>query len=359
VPLPDDKTNANLDKILAVGKTADEEIARRTSAALASKNLGDVSDAKKRYEAKRAEHRDALAATSAYTKRLEAEFDAKMLQQFGRPIPNDRFSEFALLSNKFYADLESDPGRLALAKKADKIRDEALAIQDEYLKSKYIIETTRIEETKKFISEIRSVGEGTQPKFMSGGQAAPHIKYAFEQYPTDWVNKASSEIPRVQPRKVDRGWHIVRNDAQGKYSEIRVSGNTRKAPSPIVDSTRTAIHEVGHYMESTVPGLREMEWAYYHRRANGEYIQADLGFDADYEFVVDSWRESYSGKAYSGLLADPVNRNYEIFTTGIESVLGTSNYFAGAKRTLPDGKELVLGEDVEFRQFVLGVLLGL
>ena len=359
VSLPDDKTNANLDKILAVGKTADDEIGRRTSAALASKNLGNVSDSKKRYEAKRAEHRDALAAESAYTKKLEAEFDAKMAEKYGRPIDPSRFDDFARESNKFYSDLNDNPQRLALEKKANKLRDEALAIQDDYLKSKYIIETTRIEETKRFISETRSVGEGAQPTFMSGGQAAPHIKYAFDQYPTDWVNKASSEIPRVQPRKVDRGWHVVRKDSQGKFSEIRVSGNTRKAPSPTVDATRTAIHEVGHYMETTVPGLREMEWAYYHRRANGEYLQADLGYDASKEFIVDAWRESYSGKAYSGLLADPVSRNYEIFTTGIESVLGTSNYFAGATKRLPDGKRLDLGEDVEFRQFVLGVLLGL
>lgn len=362
IPLPDAKTNEHLDKILAVGKTADEEITRRTSAVLAEKNVGDVNDARKRYEAKRALHQNALAAESAYTKKLEADFEARIARDYGDLQETNRTQYFETvrpLTNKFYDDLQTDPYRLSLVKKADQLRREALEILDEYNTAKNIIVNTRVEETKKFISEIRSVGEGVQPTFMAGGQAVPHIKYAFEQYPSDWVTKASSEIPRVQPRKVERGWHVVRTDMNGKYSEIRISGPTQNKPSPTTLSTRTAIHEVGHYMETTIPGLREMEWAYYHRRANGEYVENDLGFGNSESNIVDAWRRSYSGKSYSGLLADPVSRNYEIFTTGIESVLGSSNYFDEAIQVLPSGKELKLAEDTEFRQFILGVLLGL
>ena len=359
VSLPDDKTNANLDKILAVGKTADVEINRRTRAALATKNTPDLSDLKKEYLATQAQQVEAANRYSAYTKKLEADFDARMARKYGRPIDPARFDEYARESNKFYLDLSDNPQQIKLRNTANALREKGLAIQKEYTEARYLVETTRIEETKKFIAEIRSVGEGVQPKFISNSTAVPHIKYALEQYPTDWVNKASSEIPRIKPRKVSRGWHVVGQDSRGKFSEIRISGDISRPPSPIVNSTRTALHEVGHYMETTIPGLREMEWAYYHRRANKEYVQAPLEFDKKYEFLTDAWRQAYTGKSYSGLLADPVSRNYEIFTTGVESLLGTSFYFKPASRALPENQRIELGEDVEFRQFVLGVLLGL
>ena len=103
-------------------------------------------------------------------------------------------------------------------------------------------------------------------------------------------------------------------------------------------------------MEDAVPGLKQMEYVYWQRRAKSDNNKI-IGINSPRstrEFGNrDEWREPYSGRSY-GLGA---NSNYEIFTTGVESLLTGAGYFGDSTKG-----QIV---DDDFRRFILGVLIGL
>lgn len=216
------------------------------------------------------------------------------------------------------------------------------------------------EEAIKLLSEVRDVGNGTAPTYVTSAirkrgdldEVLTAMERARQAYPTAWVEAAAARYPSIDLKVVSRGY----NQGGGSIALSRKTAN-------LVDGTRmddVAIHELGHTMEWSVPGLRSMEWLYFWRRALPTWDGTGLPmrpqrkalYGGNKEVTIpDEWRELYSGKFYGRSDKGPGD-SYEIFTTGIESLMSGSSYFHG-----PSWDNLSpLGVDREFRAFILGVL---
>jgi hypothetical protein len=160
------------------------------------------------------------------------------------------------------------------------------------------------------MSEARSMGgviEGTPSsrKAQRGLNSNALALLASGKYPTEWV-EASNLSGTVDFKKVQQRAHY----AEGKNGngEVTLDG------SPWV-----ATHELGHRMEDTVPGLKNLERHFYDRRTKGGKLQRlqkmlpGEGYRGDEEAIPDDFVSPYSGKSYGG-------RYYEVFTMGIQSL---------------------------------------
>lgn len=205
--------------------------------------------------------------------------------------------------------------------------------------------------TREVLGELRDYGAGGRSTYVTAaGKPAPrNLRAVMEQahgnYPTAWNDRVASTFDRVELSKAARG-------SNSGGLKIRLSGD-----GTLTGSARVATHELGHSMERAVPGLRNMEWAFHYSRsekvvdaATGAQRLAPprrfgAGYGRDEVYVPDEFAEVYTGKVYTRG-PNPIDDQWEIFTTGVESVFDGSPYF-----TRPS-----LGDDREFRQFILGVL---
>jgi len=198
--------------------------------------------------------------------------------------------------------------------------------------------------TKELLEESRELGKGGP--VISGSQKADDIiQKAKTVYPSDWLAKAQEKFPKITSKTVSRGYW--------NKSEIAVSFRKSKG---FDQGYGTAIHEMGHMFEDSVPGIKQLEFAFAHQRAALGTKRTNLGSkEAGFQ---DQWRNLYSGKDYGY----GVNDNYEIFTTGIESVFAGSGLFESpslASQYLNTAVGVDAQLDTEFRRFILGVLFGL
>jgi hypothetical protein len=163
---------------------------------------------------------------------------------------------------------------------------------------------------------------------------------AVARYPEEWNRLNVAKHPTVKLLDVDRGYN-----EGGRV--IALSGK----------SQHVATHELGHSMEGVVPGLKGSEWAMVYSRSmvadsqgvmklrSAEVIYPGNPALIDEVGHRDHWPSAYSGKDYAtargGLAAD---NSWEVFTTGIESLMDASPYF---------GRTEI---DVQFRRYMMGVL---
>ena len=200
--------------------------------------------------------------------------------------------------------------------------------------------------TKELLEEVRDVGDGG-PSFVGSQKVNDILDEAKQVYPSSWLAQAKEVFEKVDTKQVTRGyWNRV-----GK--RIAISFDRGKG---FKDGYATAVHEMGHMFEDSVTGIKELEFAFAHQRAALGTKRTNLG--SRETGFQDQWRHLYSGKDY-GYNTDS---SYEIFTTGIESVLGGSNNFqqpSQQSRYFNPALGPNAGADDEFRHFVLGVLFSL
>lgn len=181
-----------------------------------------------------------------------------------------------------------------------------------------------------------------------------HIQAAMGYYPDDWV-RLSSEHGELQVASRKRAHHrsSVKLLATARYDDTQWTNNG--FPSSYEE---TNVHELAHRMETVIPGLRELEFAYVRRRATKsrlvermkrlKNIFPNSGYD-DYEWTFeDDWKDAYSGKSYEsrgdrGASADrdPTRHPWELFSTGVEDLFGGTQRF---------------DKTTGIQQFTLGVL---
>jgi hypothetical protein len=214
-------------------------------------------------------------------------------------------------------------------------------------------ETIAREETIKLLDEVNPMGgvrlgyKSDSGKAITSGEAKKAMEFAEDSYPTAWLELVRDKFPQINLGTSARGYN-----AGG--SKIRLSRSASRNIDGDTGYHAVAVHELGHSMEELVPGLKELQWAYHARRGavpgpDGTPIlprpeRMGSGYRGDEVTIVDRWREKYTGKVYGGGGPDS---NWEVFTTGVESLLAGSRYF----RARGD-----LGDDVEFRNWMLGVL---
>lgn len=357
------KTEKALNDVLEVGKTADDEIQKRVSARVkelsnpkmakaVEKEIQDLKD----LELKRTIERDGFVAKAS----ADAEATVRSISR--NPDPNDIY----LARNFAKSTAIRSPEYAKLTEAIDAVKAQRIAAVERlsaFKPDNLTIARIRVEETVSLLKEVRDVGQNSLTKkftFAAGRNkyadlAKEHLNFAFEMYPSSWVETATEKFGgKLRTGFISRG-HFSRY-----HGEIMLSG-AAKAPDIGVSATATASHELGHMMEYSVPGIQPLEWAYYHRRAAGDYKIWGSGrergmSDTWADRVTDTYTQSgatrYQGRSYSydvsPTTTGPTDA-YEIFTTGIESTVNNSRFFDYSNGNV----------DVEFRQFVLGVLFGL
>jgi len=170
-------------------------------------------------------------------------------------------------------------------------------------------------EYNKLIAEVRSVGgvlNGTPPhdelvaqrgKLSTNAQAV----LASSKYPTEWI-EASNVAGGLS--MVDGG------TGRAHYSEDRTGGGTIR----LSGDAAVAIHELAHRMEDVVPGLAQMETAFYERRTansplkNLNQIYPSAGYKGDERARPDEFFSAYVGKDYGS------KRFYEVMSMGMQAV---------------------------------------
>ena len=200
---------------------------------------------------------------------------------------------------------------------------------------------------REVLAEVRDLGQGG-PKFAGSVKVNDILDEAKTFYPSDWLNAAEAKFGAIETKTVARGYF------NNTSKTLAVSFDKAQGFTP---GLATAVHEMGHMFEYSVTGIKELEFAFAHKRAALNPKRTNLGSrESGFE---DAWRNLYSGKDYGY----SVDSAYEVFTTGVESVFSGSNHFSpptstGSKYTnksLPSNIPI----DDEFRKFVLGVLFSL
>lgn len=366
------KTAAHLDAVKEVGKDIDKEIQNRVKAEI--NNLADpvaiakaekqikgnealIRNAKVKYEAG---YQSQIAIEQA---KIEARGRARLAELARDGFDQDYLEEYA---RKFYnpekilREAQSNaetvykftPAGREILREIDSYQKEIIQFQ-QAIPANVIPGTERYNQifsakAKEVLSEVKSLGTGG-PKFIGDSKANEILEKAKAFYPDSWLESAEKKYGNIGTKSVSRGYF---NEFTGT---IAVSYAKSKG---FENGLSTAIHELGHMFETTVPGLKETQFAFAHQRAALNPRRSKLGSkEAGFE---DLWRNLYTGKDYGY----EVDSNYEIFTTGVESVftgsdlwsyesaVTNSNYRNGyLPSTIPI--------DDEFRQFILGVMFAL
>jgi hypothetical protein len=156
------------------------------------------------------------------------------------------------------------------------------------------------------------------------------LEQAQSYYPKDWVEK-SAEASRQKPVTIKIG-----------------TGRAYYAPGSnafrLRESLKSTAHELAHRMEATIPGVKEMEKAFYDRRTAGEDAKPLRTLTGIYEYKMseiarkDSFLSPYMGRDYNGTA-------YEILSMGLESLAG--------------GDYDIVKNDPDYAAFIVGLLAGL
>lgn len=143
-------------------------------------------------------------------------------------------------------------------------------------------------------------------------------------FPDDWVRASASKPLTLasSPRAYYSGTGGLLAMPSQPY---RYDGAFRDS------SDEVTVHELGHRMEDSVPGLTSLEHAYVTSRATGPdgTLEApkslrDLyggGYDAHEMTYQDQWANSYAGKTYGG----NQQSNWEVFQVGLQDTFGQSS----------------------------------
>ena len=153
------------------------------------------------------------------------------------------------------------------------------------------------------LSQVREMGSGgIDVAAHLGNSRSPMrkiVEKAYGKYPTSWIRKS-----------VEEGELSIKKHKRGYYSDwervIAISGDGGNK------SFRTAIHELGHRFEDTIPGILSKEKEFYDRRTEGEkLVWLGSGYGRDERTRKDDFIDSYMGKDYGG-------KAYELVSMGFQ-----------------------------------------
>ena len=186
------------------------------------------------------------------------------------------------------------------ARKGDELRKKQWAAMDSVL-------TDNAKTFASYLARIRPIGvdEAELGKHITskGSAVAPVVKKAYRHYPRDWTDMSFAR-GGVKTKKVKRGYY---NDYE---SIIAISGNGGGR------SFETAIHELGHRMEDSIPDIMQAEKAFYERRTAGEDLEwLGPGYAKKEKARRDEFLEMYMGKDYGGWAYELVSMGFQFAYT--------------------------------------------
>ncbi|MER5649705.1 hypothetical protein [Streptosporangium sp. NPDC002524] len=162
------------------------------------------------------------------------------------------------------------------------------------------------------------------------------MRFAERSYPKKWLE-------RFREHGGPDGWKL-KKVRRGFYSDadrtVALSTDNIIRTSKGGNTDAVAVHEMGHGMERVVDGLVDAQWAFlWSRTSTGEIGSrqreklVNIYSTNKERGYRDDFPEHYTGKEYGD------NRHYEVFTTGVESLLAGEKYL-----------------DDDFRQWMFGVM---
>lgn len=127
----------------------------------------------------------------------------------------------------------------------------------------------------------------------------PVVAEAYRHYPKDWTEQSFAR-GTLATKKVARGYYY------DYRKTIAISGYDDG------EQLGTAIHELGHRMEKTVPDLLQVEKAFYERRTAGEDLEWLGGsYDKKEKARRDKFISMYMGKDYEGYAYELVSMGFQ------------------------------------------------
>ncbi len=351
---PGHRTMAQLAVVKQAGAVVRADVDRRAAEILANQPTGQDFNEEVRTAAQKAQ--DARSAWQAANK---AEVDRLMLSRLGMSYEDAQREKYRLQEEYYQARRRRDSSasrKASLAKtklvkqigqagidagktpevtRLDRDYQDAVRQQRELEARRHRVENAalfaRIEARKAVLSELRTLGgPGMEYDRDDDDDHVQALRWAETHYPKEWLEAAKTKpgVP-LKVKSVGRGYYAHYNN------EIALSGYGREG------SQRVAVHELGHRMEYTVPGLKEAERAYLWSRTTKrgeignrrlEGLQSLGGMMSAEKTRRDQFKNAYSGKDYK-------DQAYEVFTTGVESLFAGSDYL-----------------DDDYEEFMLGVM---
>ena len=233
--------------------------------------------------------------------------------------------------------------------------------------------TARARAAREVLAEVRELGSKGDARFTidtsERSELSKGVRWAEQFYPTDWLEKQKGnrmEVIADPIRKTRKGW----SGGRGRYEQYvnSLTGRTQRRVLRLGKKGETvlgsgeygqnALHELGHHMESLIPGLARAEDAFLwsrttdpgtevgsRTRVGPKNKKTSLGYSDKSEVArEDEFLQQYAGKEYAG-------NSFEIFTMGMESLFGGSNAI-----THLEGESVTPRHDADYEAFMLGVL---
>jgi hypothetical protein len=346
------KAEKALDDVLALGKEVDDELSIRVKARIdAVGQKYQVEKVKAEITVAKFELEKLNADVVGFNSQLEGFIEVNYRKSVGSSFSNEAFAAYRL-TDAYTKELNSLLARndsyikqriRARDSMATKVKAFENTLNDQITPGSVAYDTLQREEFRKLLGELRETGGGKRPAIVSKiKKDAVVLEQAFDEYPSAWVDGFTNTFPSFTLKKTSRGRWTERGP--GGRPELRVSGGRGRLGD--VDTFDTAVHELGHGFEDSIPGLKALEYAMFMKRAKADNYSYK-GWDTKEFGSVDDWRVPYSGRDYGVKPTD----NFEIFTTGVESLFGGSGYFGDVIESQT--------VDADFRRFILGVLVGL
>lgn len=298
------------ERLAEAGRVIDDEIERRVRQELGD----DLMDAAREFDA--IEREVAVVTRDMSDAWREYSHSSKLYARTPNTRNKNRFEK----AEREYRELESRSAELLGRREAlaGTARDTVLRAQQNA--------------AREVLGEIRDYGNGRSRVrgSLPDGFADP-IAVGERAYPTQWVDN----LPDYQWIRRGRGYH------EEWSRTIALSGRDHIAD--------VAIHEFGHAMEASIPGMRLLEWVFYYRRTNATKVKARNvpGYSKKEWFREDEFGHFYVGRDYARYYGANERlrpwQSYEIVSMGVEALLGSRR---------PE----VVWRDDDYRRFILGTL---
>ncbi|MCJ0980425.1 phage minor capsid protein [Rhodococcus sp. ARC_M12] len=174
------------------------------------------------------------------------------------------------------------------------------------------------------------------------------VRRAEKIFPDKWLQMATAkstlEVGRSDRAFYNGTWDFIAAPEKDHKPNYRGAFDSY--------SDEVMAHELGHRMETLIPGLTQLEFALIRSRSTKNGIlepqtkvypnRPELADEVGYE---DDWHNKYAGKTYANdQMADPARRAAEAFQVGIQDTFGRSN---------PTGE---FDKTSQLQEFVIGVM---
>ena len=221
--------------------------------------------------------------------------------------------------------------------------------------------------TAMFDALRQEVRLGTPAKLASTGQAASAVKEASRLYPAAWVERADRAGPlfakatqgRAFALTLDRDYPGLNLPVFGLVRDLKAGhGYITVRTGDVV----TAVHEYGHRLQKTVPGLDDIFQELHRRRVANDPVRRirDVGpryahYGPDELTREDHYVDAYQGREYKvdHGRAQPGGA-HEVLTMAFEAIVGAASPRLRGRAF--DGLTRMFSHDREMVELVLGLL---